>query len=54
MHEPQVVGQIGMWGTLVSGIQAFVLERDLVALAPWDSGTSGWIQTLRCNTLTRL
>ncbi|KAH0834695.1 DUF914-domain-containing protein [Lanmaoa asiatica] len=48
-HSPlyEVVGQLGMWGTLVSGIQTFVLERDLVALAPWDSGTSEWIQTLQ-------
>ncbi|KAI9567985.1 solute carrier family 35 member SLC35F1/F2/F6, partial [Boletus coccyginus] len=37
----EVVGQLGMWGTLVSGLQAFILERDLVALAPWDSGTIG-------------
>jgi len=37
----EVVGQLGMWGTLVTGIQAFVLERDMIALAPWDSGTIG-------------
>ncbi|KAG6379528.1 hypothetical protein JVT61DRAFT_10023 [Boletus reticuloceps] len=42
-HSPlyEVVGQLGMWATLVTGIQAFVLERDTVALAPWDSGTIG-------------
>ncbi|KAF8552149.1 DUF914-domain-containing protein [Imleria badia] len=50
----EVVGQLGMWGTLVTGIQAFVLERDLVGLAPWDNWTSGCIQNLRCRTLTRL
>lgn len=38
--KSQVIGQLGMWGTLVSGVQAFVLERDLVADAPWHSETS--------------
>ncbi|KAN0085676.1 Eukaryotic protein of unknown function (DUF914) domain containing protein [Tylopilus felleus] len=37
----EVVGQLGMWGTLVTGIQAFILERDLIASAPWDSETIG-------------
>ncbi|KAG8216339.1 hypothetical protein J3R82DRAFT_6413 [Butyriboletus roseoflavus] len=37
----EVVGQLGMWATLVSGVQAFVLERNLVADAPWNSETIG-------------
>ncbi|KAJ8593517.1 DUF914-domain-containing protein [Rhizopogon salebrosus TDB-379] len=42
-HSPlyEVVGQIGMWGVLVNGIQAWTLERHDVALASWNGTTIG-------------
>ncbi|KAF9232901.1 DUF914-domain-containing protein [Melanogaster broomeanus] len=36
-HE--VVGQMGMWGMIVSGIQAAIIERQGIAAAPWDGKT---------------
>ncbi|OJA10292.1 hypothetical protein AZE42_05010 [Rhizopogon vesiculosus] len=42
-HSPlyEVVGQIGMWGVLVNGIQALSLERRDVVLASWNGTTIG-------------
>ncbi|OAX38741.1 DUF914-domain-containing protein [Rhizopogon vinicolor AM-OR11-026] len=42
-HSPlyEVVGQIGMWGVLINGIQALSLERRDMALASWNGATIG-------------
>ncbi|KAF9235620.1 solute carrier family 35 member SLC35F1/F2/F6 [Melanogaster broomeanus] len=42
-HSPlyEVVGQLGMWGVLVGGIQASALEHELMRVAPWNSATIG-------------
>ena len=36
----QVVGQLGMWGTIINGIQASALEHKGMTTAPWTSMTS--------------
>ncbi|KAG9311881.1 solute carrier family 35 member SLC35F1/F2/F6 [Chiua virens] len=44
-HSPlyEVVGQFGMWGTVTTGIQALLLEREAAIRAPWDSETIGLV-----------
>ncbi|KAG6890090.1 hypothetical protein C0995_012039 [Termitomyces sp. Mi166 len=37
----EVVGQLGMWGTLINGIQAAGLEHDAMKLASWNRMTIG-------------
>jgi solute carrier family 35 protein F1/2 len=37
----EVVGQMGMWGTLINGIQASALEHEGMKTATWDSFTIG-------------
>ncbi|RDB20928.1 hypothetical protein Hypma_012061 [Hypsizygus marmoreus] len=37
----EVVGQLGMWGVLVCGIQAASLEHDAMKLASWNGTTIG-------------
>ena len=45
----EVVGQLGMWGTLINGIQAAGLEHKSIPEVTWDGATgefrsdSGWI-----------
>lgn len=39
-HGRQVVGQLGMWGTIINGIQASALEHDDMTVAPWTGITS--------------
>ncbi|KAG6895856.1 hypothetical protein C0992_011995 [Termitomyces sp. T32_za158] len=36
----EVVGQLGMWGTLINGIQAAGLEHGAMKLASWNRMTS--------------
>ena len=36
----EVVGQLGMWGTLINGIQAAALEHKGMQTATWD-GANG-------------
>ncbi len=36
----EVVGQLGMWGTLINGIQAAALEHEGMKTATWDGATS--------------
>ncbi|KAG6869232.1 hypothetical protein C0993_009096 [Termitomyces sp. T159_Od127] len=36
----KVVGQLGMWGTLINGIQAAGLEHGAMKLASWNRMTS--------------
>ncbi|KIJ63079.1 hypothetical protein HYDPIDRAFT_134817 [Hydnomerulius pinastri MD-312] len=42
-HSPlyEVVGQVGMWGVLVSGIQASALEHTLMPQMSWNGATIG-------------
>ncbi|KIK97439.1 hypothetical protein PAXRUDRAFT_136318 [Paxillus rubicundulus Ve08.2h10] len=37
----EVVGQVGMWGMLVNGMQASALEHELMTVAPWNGATIG-------------
>ncbi|KAG6821458.1 hypothetical protein H0H93_010182 [Arthromyces matolae] len=37
----EVVGQLGMWGTLINGIQAAGLEHEAMKLATWNRMTIG-------------
>jgi solute carrier family 35 protein F1/2 len=37
----EVVGQLGMWGTLINGIQAASLEHDGMTTASWNGATIG-------------
>lgn len=37
----EVVGQLGMWGVLINGIQAASLEHHLMTTASWNGGTIG-------------
>lgn len=39
----QVVGQMGMWGVIINGIQAAVLEHNGMRTAPWNGATIGFI-----------
>lgn len=39
----QVVGQMGMWGLIINGIQAAALEHKGMKTAPWDARTVGYI-----------
>jgi len=39
----QVVGQMGMWGMIINGIQAAALEHEGIRTAPWDGGTIGFL-----------
>ncbi|KAF9226213.1 DUF914-domain-containing protein [Gyrodon lividus] len=48
----EVVGQIGMWGMLVGGIQASALEHALVPLAPWNGATIGLLVTYTTSMFT--
>lgn len=36
----EVVGQLGMWGTIINGIQASALEHKQWKLSNWDGGVS--------------
>ena len=36
----EVVGQLGMWGTLINGIQAAGLEHKAMTQASWNGATS--------------
>ena len=35
----EVVGMLGMWGTLINGIQASGLEHRAMRTATWDGAT---------------
>jgi len=37
----EVVGQLGMWGTLINGIQAAGLEHKIIPEVTWDGATVG-------------
>jgi len=37
----EVVGQLGMWGTLINGVQAAGLEWKMMKASPWDGMTIG-------------
>jgi len=37
----EVVGQLGMWGTIINGIQASVLEHRQMKTVTWDGATIG-------------
>ncbi|KAI8996554.1 DUF914-domain-containing protein [Trametes punicea] len=37
----EVVGQLGMWGVIINGIQAAGLEHKLMVTATWDGATIG-------------
>jgi solute carrier family 35 protein F1/2 len=37
----EVIGQLGMWGTLICGIQAAALEHNGMKTAPWNGATIG-------------
>jgi len=39
----QVVGQLGMWGMIINGIQAAALEHDGMRTATWDSHVIGFL-----------
>ncbi|KAG6813164.1 hypothetical protein H0H92_013571 [Tricholoma furcatifolium] len=39
----EVVGQMGMWGTLINGIQAAGLEHEAMKLASWNKMTTMFI-----------
>lgn len=43
----QVVGQLGMWGTLINGIQASALEHYDMTQASWNGATSK-LRTVYC------
>ena len=36
----EVVGQLGMWGVLINGIQAAGLEHKAMTTASWNGATS--------------
>ena len=37
----QVVGQLGMWGTIINGIQAAALEHKDIPKVPWTGAVIG-------------
>ncbi|KAG8220937.1 solute carrier family 35 member SLC35F1/F2/F6 [Butyriboletus roseoflavus] len=39
----EVVGQLGMWGTLINGIQASALEHYAMTQASWNGATIGFL-----------
>lgn len=39
----QVVGQLGMWGVLINGIQAAALEHEGIRTAPWNARNVGYL-----------
>ncbi|KAG1881265.1 hypothetical protein F4604DRAFT_1879751 [Suillus subluteus] len=39
----EVVGQLGMWGTLINGIQAASLEHAAMTTASWNGATIGFL-----------
>ena len=39
----QVVGQLGMWGTIVNGIQAAALEHKDIPNVPWTGAVVGFL-----------
>ncbi|KIK11724.1 hypothetical protein PISMIDRAFT_122236 [Pisolithus microcarpus 441] len=39
----KVIGQLGMWGTLINGIQASALEHHDMTLASWNGATGGFL-----------
>lgn len=39
----EVVGQMGMWGTLINGIQAASLEHVDMTHASWNGATSAFL-----------
>jgi hypothetical protein len=55
----EVVGQLGMWGTLINGIQAAGLEHKAMTQASWNGSTSECplsalppFTCLKCGTVT--
>ena len=40
----EVVGQLGMWGTLINGIQAAGLEHKDMTTASWNGATSAYLR----------
>ena len=38
----EVVGQLGMWGVLINGIQAAGLEHKAMTTASWNGATGEW------------
>ncbi|KIJ61714.1 hypothetical protein HYDPIDRAFT_42426 [Hydnomerulius pinastri MD-312] len=42
-HAPlyEVIGQMGMWGMIISGVQTGIIEHKAIAVAPWDRTTVG-------------
>lgn len=41
----EVVGQLGMWGTLIIGVQAAVLEHKTVRDVPWNGPVGKFCST---------
>jgi len=39
----EVVGQLGMWGTIINGIQAAGLEHQGIRDAPWNGSIAGFL-----------
>jgi len=39
----EVVGQLGMWGTIINGIQAASLEHKGIRAGPWTGATVGFL-----------
>lgn len=48
----EVVGQLGMWGTIINGIQASALEHKGMTTAPWTSMTIGLLVAYTAAMLT--
>ena len=38
----EVVGQLGLYGTLINGIQAAGLEHEMMKVSTWNGQTSEW------------
>lgn len=47
----EVVGQLGMWGFLINGIQASALEWKGMREAPWNGGIIGLLMAFTCAML---
>jgi len=45
----EVIGQLGMWGTLINGIQAASLEHNDMKVASWNGSTIGLLVAYTCS-----
>jgi len=48
----QVVGQLGMWGTIINGIQAACLEHKGIRAGPWTGATVGFLIAYTAGTIS--